>query len=372
MERALDKLPRLMKDPEFAKAYSDAAEEFALAREIPMSAPKRIALVYDAAAAEGDEASRDVFDQMDAIEPILAEDGDTRRIGVTLDLAALRADLAAFRPDIVFNLAESVGGADRLQTLVPLLLEELRIPFTGCASGPMLLSNDKLASKQHLAAHGLPVPACVRLVGNAAVVWPEAAAAAGQNPRGDWLVKAVSAHASLHMDDSSVLRGATAAQAADAIRAKHAAHGIDFFAEQFIDGREFNISLLGRADGGVDVLPPAEIDFSGLPAASEKIVGYAAKWTEDSAEYTGTVRTFDFPARDADLLAALATLSERTWRAMHLSGYARVDYRVDAANTPYILEINTNPCLTPGSGFPAAAERANLSYPHLIRRIAVL
>lgn len=332
-----------------------------------MSARAVAVLLYDAAAAEGGEAERDVFDQMNAVAPVLAEDFDVRRIGVTLDLAALRAELLSLRPGIVFNLVESVAGADRLQALVPLLLEELRIPFTGCNSGAMFLSNDKFATKRFLAAQGLPVPACVRLVGGVAEVWPGGESSRGA--RADWLVKAVSAHASLHMTDASVLRGATPAQAADKIRAEQSAHGIEFFAEQFIDGREFNISLLGRKDGGADVLPPAEIDFSGMPSGREKIVGYAAKWTEDSAEYAGTTRTFSFPSRDAALVAELAALSEKTWRAAGLSGYARVDCRVDGNARPFILEINTNPCITPGAGFPAAAERGGMSYPALVRRI---
>ena len=328
--------------------------------------PLRIALVYDASASEGDAASRDVFDQMIAMESVLADACAVRRIGVSLDLSRLKTELQSDRPDAVLNLAESVAASDRLQVLVPLLLEEMRLPFTGCRSGAMLLSNDKIACKQWLGAHNLPVPSCVRLAGDQAAAWPETPFL---SDRGDWLVKAVSAHASLHLDDASVLRGATIEQVAEKIRADQNAHGIAFFAEQFIDGREFNISLLGRPNGGVDVLPPAEIDFSTLPAGNEKIVGYAAKWAEESDEYAGTVRTFCFPERDIALIAELQSLSEKTWHAMNLSGYARVDYRVDDAGRPYILEINTNPCLTPGAGFPAAAERAGFSYSQLIRRI---
>ncbi len=323
-----------------------------------------IALLYDASALDGDEAGRDVFDQLDAIEPVLAEEHATQRVGVTLNLAALRETLLALRPAVVFNLVESVAGSDRLQVLVPLLLEELRIPFTGCAPAAMLLSNDKLASKFFLAAHSLPVPACIQEPEPETPLNDEY-----RNDRGDWIVKAVSAHASLHMSDASVLRGATRAEVGERIRAAREAHGIGFFGEQFIDGREFNISLIGRGDGGADVLPPAEMDFSGMPPGAERIVGYAAKWSEDSAEYAGSVRRFDFPAEDAPLLGVLTDLSQRAWRAMQLTGYARVDFRVDAHNRPYILEINTNPCLTPGAGFPAAAERFGLSYPSLIRRL---
>ncbi len=314
----------------------------------------RIALVYDAAAAEGDVASRDVFDQLDAVEAVLAGVEEGRRFGVSLDLGRLKGELEAFQPDGVVNLVESVSGVDRLQVLVPLLLEEMGIPFTGCGSEAMLLANDKIGCKRFLAAHGLPVPAAL---------------GEETGEKKNWLVKAVSAHASLHLDDASVLRDATREEAAAKIRAEERAHGIAFFAEEFIEGREFNISLLGNQDGGATVFPPAEIDFSALPSGREQIVGYAAKWAEDSAEYAGTVRHFDFPESDAALLGKLASLSEKTWRVMNLSGYARVDYRVDADGQPYILEVNVNPCLTPGAGFPAAAERAGLSYADLIRAI---
>lgn len=314
-----------------------------------------IALLYDASALDGDEAGRDVFDQLDAIEPVLAEEHATQRVGVTLNLAALRETLLALRPAVVFNLVESVAGSDRLQTLVPLLLEELGIPFTGCGAAAMLLSNDKPPAKRLLAAHGLPV----------AAAFPGA-----PGGRADWIVKAAAAHASLHLGDASILRDATREEVAEKIRIEQATHGIPFFAEEFIDGREFNISLLSSPDGSATVLPPAEIDFSALPPGRENIVGYAAKWTEASAEYAGTVRTFSFPERDAPLLAELAALSEQAWRALGLSGYARVDFRVDANNRPRILEVNANPCLTPGAGFSAAAERAGLSYAALIRRIA--
>jgi D-alanine-D-alanine ligase len=140
------------------------------------------------------------------------------------------------------------------------------------------------------------------------------------------------------------------------------------FAEQYIDGREFNISLLA-ADDGPQVLPPAEIDFSAYPEGKARIVDYKAKWIEHSFEYNNTPRTFEFPARDAPLLERVSRMAAQCWPLFGLRGYARVDFRVDDRGQPYILEINANPCLSPDSGFPAAGERAGFSYDELVRRI---
>lgn len=328
--------------------------------------PKRVALAYDRQALTGDAASRDVIQQMDAVEAVLGEAGsECLRVGADLDLAAFKRELLDVRPDLVFNLVESLDGSDRLQSLVPMLLEDWRIPFTGCGSFAMQLSNDKLRSKECLARAGLPVAGCAWLDDGGLRFFPEPPAKNGE----DYIVKAVDAHASLHMDDASVIRNADAPALAHALAEARRRHGGRFFAERFIDGREFNLSLLGVPAGGPEVLPPAEILFTDLSADRPRIVGYAAKWDEASDEYQGTPRTFEFPDGDRALLADLRDGAKRAWHALSLTGYARVDFRVDAEGRPFILEANTNPCLAPDAGLAAAAERAGLGFDGLVRRI---
>ena len=139
------------------------------------------------------------------------------------------------------------------------------------------------------------------------------------------------------------------------------------FAERFIRGREFNLSVLsGPAEP--EVLSPAEIDFSAFPAGKAHMVGYRAKWVEDSFEFANTPRRFEFPASDAQLLAQLERLARDTFQAMGLSGYARVDFRVDAEG-PWILEVNTNPCISPDAGFAAALAQSGIRYRDAIARI---
>jgi D-alanine-D-alanine ligase len=98
-------------------------------------------------------------------------------------------------------------------------------------------------------------------------------------------------------------------------------------------------------------------------------VGYVAKWHEDSFEATRTVRAFGLEQNEPELAAALRELAERTWRLLGLTGYARIDFRVDEQSCPTILEINPNPCLSPDAGFAAAAAQAGMTYPALIERI---
>ncbi len=324
-----------------------------------------IVLAYDADALTGDAASRDVVDQLDAVEAALASlGGTTVRVGMTLDLATARESLKRLRPGLVFNLVESLGGSDRLQSVAAMLFEDMGLAFTGSGSLAMALSNHKLASKERLAMAGVPVPAGIRLDASGKPVLVGDGA-----PRGDWIVKALESHASLFLDDDMVLRDVTVADAAEAVRAATARHGQPFFAEQFIDGREFNLSVIAGPNGP-EVLPPAEIRFVDWDPARPRIVGYAAKWEEGTEQYQRSVRHFDFVDEDEALLLRLRDVSLVVWKALGLGGYARVDFRVDAAGIAYVLEANANPCLTPDAGFAAAAGQGGMTFRDVVGRIA--
>jgi D-alanine-D-alanine ligase len=173
---------------------------------------------------------------------------------------------------------------------------------------------------------------------------------------GPWIVKSVWEHASLGIDDSSVVGGAAGVPLVMATR--RAQHGGDWFAERFVPGRELNVALIA-AGGGVRALPVAEIRFEGFPAEKPAIVGYAAKWHTDSFEYRNTVRSF---AVERELAARAEALARDCWELFGLTGYARVDLRVDADGTSWVLEVNANPCLSPDAGFAAALKTARIEY----------
>jgi D-alanine-D-alanine ligase len=141
-----------------------------------------------------------------------------------------------------------------------------------------------------------------------------------------------------------------------------------FFVEKLIEGREYNISVLG-GNKGPEVLPLAEMQFIDFPADKPKIMGYTAKWKEDSFEYEHTRRTFDYANEDLPLRKKLEDLALKCWNNFGMSGYIRVDVRVDTAGNPYVLEINTNPCLSENGGFYAASMRKGYTFKEVIERV---
>lgn len=321
-------------------------------------------LAYDAAAAAGDSAAQDVFDQLDAIEVVLRDDGvETERLPVGLDLAAAKRVLAGGY-DYVVNLVESLDGSDRLQTLFAMALEDWGVPHTGSGSRALFLSNHKILSKRLFFDRGIPAPDGVWLApGGRAVAVPAAA-----EPAGRWIVKPLESHASLFMDDDAVASFATLEEIGSRLSALQARHAMPFFAERFIEGREFNLSLVEDRDA-VLALPAAEIEFVDFPDGKPKIVGYAAKWDEESPEYRNTRRAFGTLADAPDLERELRRLALLAWDAFDLAGYARVDFRVDEAGRPFVLEVNANPCLAPDAGLAAAAVEAGWDYRELCRKI---
>lgn len=258
------------------------------------------------------------------------------------DLPRDAADIRAAAPDAVFNLVESVAGRDALAPAAALLLEALGIPFTGNSARANLLSADKLAAKAALRAAGVAVPETEF------------------RPGAEFLLKSRAEHASAGLDASCVVRPDSAAALEKLVAEKSAAAGRPWLAERFIAGREFNAAILGDA-----VLPPAEIVFTER-FSGPRILTYASKWDEDSAACRESVRRF---VEDAGLAARITAAARRCAAACGLSGYARVDFRMDAAGTLYAIDVNTNPCIAPDAGFVAMARRAGLSDLETLERI---
>jgi len=265
------------------------------------------------------------------------------------DRAATAESLLNEGPDVVFNLVEDVSeGADHLH-LATALLDRLRLHYTGAPTAALKALGDKRVMKRRLAEAGLPI----------------AASEADGPADARYIVKSATEHASIGIDQTSVVSGRDAAQAVIAQRKDE--HGGAWFAEQYIDGREFNLSLLETATGTV-ALPVAEIlflDHTGRP----KIVGYKEKWAADSAAYAATPRHFASAPADAPLHADLTRLSLAAWQLFGLKGFARVDFRVDDLGMPYILEVNANPCLAADAGFCAAAAEVGLSQTDIVAQL---
>lgn len=316
----------------------------------------KVVLLHDAVG-EGSSADElDVYSQMDAISAALAELGhESIRVPCTLNLAAVAETLRRLAPELVFNLVESIGGQGRLIHLAPALLDSLGLRYTGCPTDAVFTTSNKLLAKRLLAGAAVPTPGwCSRRD-------MERARAV---PASRYIIKSVWEHASRGLDEGSVVQADDPRTLRAALERRLGDLGGEGFCEEYIDGREFNLSVLaGR------VLPPAEIIFDGYGPDKPRVVGYRAKWDEDSFEYRHTPRRFDFPEADSALLEQLSRQALACWDLFDLRGYARVDLRVDAAGKPWVLEVNTNPCLSPDAGFAAAVAQAGMTFKDAVARI---
>jgi len=348
----------------------------------------RVWILHQAISADASPDEQDVLQQVEAVGQTLVRLGHRVEVhACTLDLESLDAALNTVKSDLVFNLVEAVAGAGRLIYLPPALLDARQRPYTGSSAEALFLTSHKILAKERMREADLPTPMWMSMGSRSAGgddTWERGRPARNghalqgesgrdvraprEGRRRTWLVKSVWEHASLGMDDTCLVRAATPAMAAHRLAGFAERMGGECFAEEFIDGREFNIGLLAGPDGP-EVLPPAEIVFADFPAEKPRIIGYRAKWATDSFEFQHTARRFACDAADAPLLDEMKRLALQCWDLFGLAGYARVDFRVDAEGNPCILEINANPCISPDAGFAAMVAQAGLTLDQAVERI---
>ncbi|WP_052812778.1 hypothetical protein [Desulfonatronum thioautotrophicum] len=303
-------------------------------------------------------ADADVMDQVQAVATALAGLGhDVQILDWPRHLCQARSLLTEQRPEMVFNLVESLEGSARSAHLVPALLEEMKIPFTGGSASALQNSTSKLLVKSVLHASGLPGPLWLDNQGGGSACFP-----------GVYIVKSVWEHASHALESDNVLRTSSPTKLLEAIEQHMAQLGGEWFAEVYIPGREFSLAMIEEA-GVPRFLCPAEMVFTGYPAEMPKVVGYRAKWLEQSFEYQNTIRRQKFSGQDMALLDSLRALAHECWLAFELSGYARVDFRVDAHNQPWVIDVNANPCLSPDAGYQAAALASGVGFKEIMERL---
>ncbi len=315
---------------------------------------KRILILVNKITEDPNPDELDVLDQMKAVEEALTMLGhEFNREFVDLDLYRTKQAIESWKPDVVFNLVEGLDGKGELIFVVPALLESLSVPYTGCPLNSMFITSDKTLAKEKLRTHAIPTPE-----------WFFHIETTELSPEKVYIVKPCWEDGSVGIDDHSIFKGN------DPNLAVYLKENSDkkVFIEEYIKGREFNISILGGPTGP-EVLPPAEIKFMNFPEEKPQIVGYRSKWDEESFEYHNTPRTFDFPEEDRSLIEKLTEICYQCWNVFGLKGYVRVDFRVDENNNPFVLEINANPCISPDAGFSAACNKAGYKFTGVIERI---
>lgn len=300
------------------------------------------------------EVARAAFDVKDAVAAAGFEASIMGAAGP--DLPTVIEKLRRQAPDLVFNLTESLAQDSAHEIVMPAVLDMLGIPYTG--SGSLALGNclHKPRTKDILRSRGVPTPASCTV--------ERARDAAGVDLPYPLFIKLAREDASVGIRDDNVVHDRRSL--VRRVRAMLDEFQQPVLIERYIEGREVYVTLLGNER--VQPLPFHEIDFSQLPPGRPRIVGYAAKWDENSVEYAGTT-----PVPVKDLAAGLRASIERTaiaaFRALDLRDYARVDLRVAEDGTPYVIDVNPNCDISPDAGVARAARAAGMTYPQLIGRI---
>ena len=287
---------------------------------------------------------------------------ETKLIPFGDSLGEIETELRALKPDFVFNLVETAQGTDRLLFSAAALFEFLKIPYSGCTASTLASLASKMRQKTMMNRVGIPTPF---FFDGTDIKHLKASKALESNSK--FISKSDNEHGSYHLWANNIFDSLQTAL--DHVRMKRGNDKETWFAEEYIVGREFNVSLLQSQFSGVDILPIAEMLFEGYDEHTPKIVDYAAKWEEESDNFRSTVRSFEFKENDAPLLEGLNSIAKQCWEVFELSGAARVDVRVDCKGHPWVLEVNANPCLSRGAGFLAAAEKAKLLPKDVIARL---
>ncbi len=280
-------------------------------------------------------------------------------LGVHGDVKRLIAGLSRRKPELVFNLMEMFG--DNVFGDIPVtgLLDLLGLRYTGSGPGELYLSQDKGLTKKLLAFEDILYP-------RYAVFSRQAAFETGGNLRMPLFVKPLRSDASLGIGGKSLVHDAVALM--ERVAAIHKELEDSALAEEYIDGREFYVGVLGNAQP--KALPPVEVDFTGFPEGVPKVMDSKAKWDERSKEYKGTKSVI--ATLPDELRAKLQKVAVDAYRALRVKDYGRVDLRLTETGEIYVLEVNASCYLEKSSEFAMAAAASGLDYPRLIERIVNL
>ncbi len=277
--------------------------------------------------------------------------------GMSSDPAPIRGIVEGWKPHMIFNLLMEFRDIGALQVHVASYLELLGFPYTGCNARGILLSRDKEISKKILRFHRVRTPAF-------AVFRPGRKVQMRRGLSFPLIVKTVDEEASLGIAQASIVRDDD--QLRERVGFIHESVGTDALAEEYIDGRELTISVLGNQR--LQTFPIWEMLFEKLPEGSAPIATERAKYDPAYQERVGikTRAARDLPA---DTAAQIARTARRVYRALGLSGYARIDLRLAEGGRAYVIEANATPDVARDEDLAESARKAGIEYEALIQRI---
>ena len=284
-----------------------------------------------------------------------------RPLGIQDELNPIRQAIEEWKPTIVFNLLEAFDNVNLFDQNVVSYLELLRIPYTGCSPRGLLLARDKSLSKKLLAYHRVPVPEFWVFRRGQVLKVPKRL----QFPV---IVKSLTQQASIGISQASVVNDEERLRRR--VEFVHNSVGTHAIVERYVDGRELYVGVLGNQR--LQVFPVWEMHFQKMvegdnwPIATERV-----KWSTKYQQRHGimTARAADLPD---GLEPQIVKMAKRVYRSLELSGYARIDLRLDRDGRIYVLEANPNPQIAYGEDFAESAEHGGLSYEELLDRILAL
>lgn len=313
----------------------------------------KVAILYNVTD-DSEYMDEDCLIQLNELEEALNElKIENEKFIFSTDTHTITKKLLDYNPDLVFNFVENIYNLPIIDYLAPLLLDGLKIPYTGGNASSLLITTNKILSKQLMTKFEVLTPK-----------WRESNTFnfyKQEDFSSPFIIKNFLYDSSYGITQASIVKNSN--EILNFLENDTTGVKNNWFAEQYIDGREFNVSILSCKPKPV-VLPIAEILFTNTKDYA--ICDYDSKWDKNSKQYWETNRSFNFKEEDNLILQKLTEISLKCWDIFGLKSYARIDYRVDKDNNIWVLEINTNPALTKDAGFVAAAAQANMPYTQLI------
>lgn len=299
----------------------------------------------------------DVLDQVKDVNDALMKLGyETVIVPFSFDINKAIEEIKSHNPKFVFNLVEGIDNDGQLITIAPAILDYLKIPYTGCTKESMFLTSNKVLTKKVMKSNGIPTAEWVTTQDESDNVFLD-----GER----YIVKATWEDASIGLDEDAVVSPISKNDLINKIKEKNEKYKIEFFAERYIHGRDFTISMLAGKQ-----MPVCEVIFMGYYDNDKvRVFDYNAKWVKDTPEYDNTDIDFDCEGVSKDTIAQMQEIAAKCWDVFGLNGYARVDFRADEHGRPYVLEINPNPCISRGIMFDNNLKEGGIDYVDGIKAI---
>lgn len=297
------------------------------------------------------------YTENDVYQALLESGYEVKRLSLFDDVRLLFDAARDFKPDVIFNLCETFHNVTQWDKNIAALIELLGIPYTGASSTALFLCNDKALCKKILRFHRVRTPRFHTYYRGQKVWLPKTL-------KLPCIVKPLTEEASRGISQASVVDDEKGLVAR--VQMIHERMQLDAIAEEYIDGRELYVSVIG--DRALRVLPAREMTFGDMAEDEPRIATYKAKWDDAYRSKWGIANSFA-GTLDAELQARIHDVCKRAYRALNIRSYARFDLRVTAAGQVYVIEPNVNPCIAKDDELAQSAIKVGIGYPALIRKV---